>query len=367
MTKASSLLIWLFLLLHVIAYGKGLLKEESDTTVVESRRDYSLVGIPLVYRLPETSWGFGGGGIYTVVPQKYNSGTRPSSVQIAFSYTLLNQILFLTPFMYFSNDNKWQLYGELAYFRFIYDYYGIGNDIPKDFRELFTVQYPRVRINALYNILPKQYLGIRYWMDNWTMIENEGELASGEVRGGQGGLLSGLGIIHTYDTRDKVFDARKGWLIETVLLSNGSWIGSDFTFQKFIVDARKYLDLGSSHGLALNLYTELTAGEPPFNGLAQMGGPRRMRGYYEGRFRDMNLITYQMEYRFPIYWRFNGVFFGGLAAVDDTLRFSGNIWRWSAGGGLRFTFDQTQRINIRIDYGITKESRGFYFTIGEAF
>jgi outer membrane protein assembly factor BamA len=365
--KAGKISLRLILFVHGLVLGAENWYQDSDSIIVQDIKNYSLVGIPLVYRLPETSWGFGGGGIYTVVPQKYDYGTRPTSTQLAFSYTLLDQILFLAPFLYFSNNNKWQVYGELGYFRFIYDYYGIGNSQPNDFKELFTVEYPRIRVNALYNILPNQYLGLRYWMDDWTMIQNEGELASGQIRGSQGGLISGLGIIHTFDTRDKVFDARKGWLVETILLSNGSFLGSDFTYRKFIVDARKYLDLGSSHGLAINLYSEFTEGDPPFNGLAQMGGPRRMRGYYEGRFRDMNLITYQMEYRFPIYWRFNGVLFGGIAAVDETYRFRGDIWRWSAGGGLRFTFDKQQRINIRMDYGITKESTGFYFTIGEAF
>lgn len=330
----------------------------------------SFFAVPLVFRSPETSWGFGAGAIYAFKPKRYSQTTRPSQVQIGFAYTVLDQILSYAPFQIFTNDNKMQFSGELGYYRFTYDYYGIGNSMPPDFREVFTVEFPRLRFQAAYQIFPNQYFGLRYWMDNFDITDTEpgGELNDGGIRGSQGGFLSGLGIVYSYDNRDNVFDAHSGWFIETAFFHNGSWLGSSFDYGKFIMDARKYFTVGKKQALATQVYLEFTGGRAPFNQLALMGGTQRMRGYYEGRFRDNNLIMTQSEYRFPIFWRIRGVVFGGLGVVSDRLvNLSTKYIRWTAGGGLRFAIDPVERINIRLDYGIAAESSGFYITVSEAF
>ena len=93
-----------------------------------------------------------------------------------------------------------------------------------------------------------------------------------------------------------------------------------------------------------------------------------MRGYPDGKFRDRHLLLAQAELRFPLFWRFKAVVFGGGGTVFGKVGESAKI-RPNAGAGLRIEFDRRQKLHIRIDYGIGegKANSGFYATLGEAF
>jgi hypothetical protein len=41
--------------------------------------------------------------------------------------------------------------------------------------------------------------------------------------------------------------------------------------------------------------------------------------------------------------------------------------KWAAGGGLRYTVNRADRLNLRFDVGFTAEDYNFYFGILEAF
>ena len=80
----------------------------------------SLKGFPIVYFTPETDWAFGLIGIYAFRLKSEADDTRPSQLSIASAYTLNNQILFYMPFQIFSQQAKWNIYGELGYFKYNY-------------------------------------------------------------------------------------------------------------------------------------------------------------------------------------------------------------------------------------------------------
>lgn len=94
-----------------------------------------------------------------------------------------------------------------------------------------------------------------------------------------------------------------------------------------------------------------------------------MRGYYEGRYKDKQEFVIQTEYRMPIYKRIGAVIFGGVGNVNDKVSdFSLNKLKYSYGAGLRFAINKSEKLNIRIDYGIAGGiNKGFYLQIGEAF
>jgi len=81
------------------------------------------------------------------------------------------------------------------------------------------------------------------------------------------------------------------------------------------------------------------------------------------------LIALQAEYRFvPVFWRLGLAVFAGLGDVAATPgRFDAGQFKYSYGLGLRFVIDPKQRINLRLDYGLGKETSGVYFTATEAF
>jgi outer membrane translocation and assembly module TamA len=93
-----------------------------------------------------------------------------------------------------------------------------------------------------------------------------------------------------------------------------------------------------------------------------------MRGFFEGRYRDENLLVLQAEYRVQLYERWGAAIFLSAGDVSDSLRsFNLGDFRLAGGLGLRYAYNVKERINLRLDVAVTEESSGVYFSVGEAF
>ena len=364
---------YLFPILLFLTFGFQTLEaqvpeiENEKTDSTETKR-YSFVPLPLVYFTPETRWGFGVGAFLSFRLKNQTQAVPPSQMQIGFAYTLEKQLLAYLPFQLFVKDGKVKLYGELGYYKYVYRYFGNGSKSLESDEEIYKVDYPRVRLNALYRVHPKIFTGVRYFMDDYKIqeIETDGLLATQGVLGNKGGLISALGVVANYDSRDDVFYPIRGSLVELSFLANSKSFGSDFAFQKIFLDASRYFNFGKNNILALNIYSETTLGDAPFNQLAQLGGTKRMRGFLEGRFRDDHFLTFQSEYRFPIFWKIKGAVFGSVASVGSQEDgFQKTFFAY--GLGIRTGISKIEKINIRLDYGFGKDTSGFYLTFGEAF
>jgi len=330
----------------------------------------TLIPLPIIFFTPETEWGFGAAGIYSFHFQEDSLNSRPSQIQLGFAYTLRNQILAYLPFQLFIKNSQYKIYGELGYYRYLYEFSGIGNEGFKEESEIFSVKFPRVRLNGLYQFRKNYFIGLRYWMDDYniTEVEEDGLLSDRMITGSEGGFLSGLGLVFNQDTRDQIFYPSKGKYTEVVVFFNRKAFGSDFNYTKLIFDASQFYETSWNHILAWNVYVELTAGEAPFNQLSLLGGPKRMRGYFEGALRDKQYLTLQGEYRLPLFWRFGMVVFGGLGAVgSDINEIDLDDIQYSFGAGLRFLLDKKQKVNLRLDAGFGKKTSGLYITVSEAF
>ena len=126
--------------------------------------------------------------------------------------------------------------------------------------------------------------------------------------------------------------------------------------------------MGGEHILALNLYGGTTFGEAPFQELLLYGGPNKARGYFQGHYRDNALVLFQSEYRFQIWKRFGAVVFTSIGNVGARLEeVEISMAKWNAGLGLRYMIDADDRLNVRVDYALGRETSGLYITVGEAF
>ena len=93
-----------------------------------------------------------------------------------------------------------------------------------------------------------------------------------------------------------------------------------------------------------------------------------MRGYYEGRYRDNNYLALQVEYRQYFWKRFGFVVFTSVGDVAERVTsFSLRNLKETYGFGLRFLFDEKQKINLRMDIGFGVGTSGVYFGMEEAF
>jgi outer membrane protein assembly factor BamA len=170
------------------------------------------------------------------------------------------------------------------------------------------------------------------------------------------------------DSRDNTLATRRGVYILGSLVSFHPWLGSDYRYTAFTVDARHYHTAGR-HTLALQYYLALCDGDVPLTGMPMMGGKTLMRGHYEGRFRDRNFFTVQAEYRLmPLWWRFGVNVFAGLGEVAPRLRdFTFEGLKWSLGAGLRFALNPAERIHLRLDVGVGYDTWGLYVNVLEVF
>jgi outer membrane protein assembly factor BamA len=329
----------------------------------------TFVPLPVVFLTPETSWGFGAFAFLSWRFEDESKDSRPSQIQLGGAYTLEDQILAYLPFQLWWNEERYSVFGELGWYRYNYFFFGIGNDQPQDFQELYGVDYPRIRLTAMKEVSQDFYIGGRFILDDFTITEldPEGQLANSTIMGNEGGLNTGFGILLNFDSRDNYFESYKGGYAEFTVDRHGGYIGSDFDYTRFRLDLRKFFEFTPKDHLATRFFSESIAGEAPFISQALLGGTRLMRGFYEGRYRDDNSAVVQAEYRRDLFWRFGVVAFAATGAVAPKYgQLSLNYLRYTYGAGLRFAIDPEDRINIRLDMGVGEEPN-FYLTIGEAF
>ncbi len=336
-------------------------------------RTSSFIVLPIAFYTPETRLGFGAAAAYTFRFRDEPDTLRPAQIQPGVAYTLENQLLLYLPFQIFYHHNQYNIYGELGYYRYFYRYYGIGNDTPTDAEELYTAHFPRVRLNVLRRLHPHVFVGLRYWFDDYRVVRRaaQGSLIQDTDTGSQGGVVSAWGVVANFDSRNNLFYPTRGMLAELVLLDNTRLLGSDFYYTRLSLDAAVYHTFPWQHTLALNGFTDLTFGDPPFFQMPLLGGTKKLRGHWEGRFRDRKLLLLQAEYRFPLFWRLGMVAFAGAGKVAPdlpTLMRAGTTVHYSVGGGLRGRLRRKDPIHIRIDVGFDENGQYLpYITIGEAF
>ncbi|GAB3641716.1 BamA/TamA family outer membrane protein [Spirosoma arcticum] len=368
-----------YLLILLLTISRNELRSQpTDST----RKQVSIFPFPIVYYTPETRFAYGAvlsatfrfnrdftlakADTATLNPNQFNV-PRPSNVQFLLAYTQNKQVLLFVPFQVFYNQNRYYVYGEAGYYKYAYNFYGVGQrDVPA---ENYGVNYPRIRLNVLRRIRSGLYAGLRGEYENYdiTRVEPSGLLATGTVPGGLGGRMAGLGLGLFYDTRDVVFYPTEGIVADLTYLEHGRVIGSDFHYSRYVVDVSSYHKVHRRAIVAVNYVVSMTTGVAPFSALSLVGSGRRLRGYYEGRYRDDNLALLQAEVRVSVWKRLSAVVFGGVGILgNDERLFRVDDPKAAYGAGLRIRINN-DRLNIRADYGFGKQSTGLYLTLGEAF
>ncbi|MCZ4408925.1 BamA/TamA family outer membrane protein [Cryomorphaceae bacterium 1068] len=329
----------------------------------------TFVPLPVIFFTPETRWGFGAFAFTSWRFKDESAESRPSQFQLGGAYTLEDQILAYLPFQLWWKDEEYSVFGELGWYRYNYFFFGIGNDQPQDFDEIYGVEYPRIRLSAMKEVYKDFYVGGRFILDDFTItdLDPEGQLANQTISGNTGGLNTGLGVLFNFDNRDNYFESYKGWYAEFTVDRHGGYIGSDFDYTRLRLDLRKFFELSPKDHLATRFFSESIHGDAPFISQALLGGTRLMRGFYEGRYRDDNSAVVQAEYRRKLFWRIGAVAFAATGAVAPEYgELALNNLKYTYGAGLRFSIDPEDRINIRLDMGLGEEPN-FYLTIGESF
>ncbi len=338
----------------------------SDTSDYNPKNDFSLSAFPLVFFLPETGLAFGAVGISVFNIGKEKSW-RKSQVQLGLAYTLKRQILIFVPYELYYKKN-WKFNGELGYYRYFYNYFGIGINSNADDLETYDANYPRFLGTASYRVKKSFLAGIQYRFDHFDIPRTGALLALNNPVGINGGTVSTIGVSTTYDTRDDIFYPRKGILATTTFENSGGHTLADFDYSLFQFEISHYFTIKKQHTIASNFFTGATIGESPFFNYFFLASGKRARGFNDRRFIDKNIGLVQVEYRFPIYKRLRGAAFSSVGTVGNEYQdLFTNRKLLSYGAGLRFQLSKKQLSHIRLDVARSFEGFQFYVTIGEAF
>lgn len=356
-----------FLVLCLVSFGMA---NSPVDTVIAKKMNWMFY--PYVFYTPESNLSFGVGGMLYFRADTSRK-IQTSKIILSGNYTLNNQYSFsLVPTIFFPGMERVYLEADFRYQKLISKFYGIGSETREVGDPFYSLNKLRTYAEFSSRGMPLSSVntGIVFEFVNNDVYDAEANpnMQDSTLTGKNGGNILGLGLLILLDNRDNASFPTKNGYYKVLLTFYNKFLGSHFNYNNFVVDLRNFISFGNEHIFATQFYSNITTGNPPFFSLPALGGEKRMRGYFEGRFRDRIFMTGQIEYRKIVWWRLGLVAFFGVGDVANEWKdFSARTLKFSYGFGLRFVFDEENRINLRMDIGFGKNTSGVYFGLDEAF
>jgi outer membrane protein assembly factor BamA len=349
-----------------VAVASDMAADDSTSTVMPDTIKNSLTILPAVFYMPETKLGF---GVYPNYIFRFSPHCRPSNLAFLAFYTIKKQIsVSFDPSLYF-DDNRYILSGTVFYEKWPNDFFGFGTDVSKDDEEEYTTRNLGFAVGIKRKVFRDLYAGFLYGLTHvkFLEMEEEGALAKGHITGSEDGTNSGVGFTLSWEGTDNTFFPSAGEYIELESSFYGRTVGGDYTYKSLTIDLRKYLSLDPDNVFAFQLYGDFIDGNPSFRDYSQIG--QVIRGYLPALYIEKKLLATQIEYRrVPAMGRFGLTLFIGTGSVARKISDFGNSkFKFAAGFGLRYVLVESEKFNIRLDYGIGHDSAELYLNVGEAF
>lgn len=180
-----------------------------------------------------------------------------------------------------------------------------------------------------------------------------------------------VGTFAQMDWRDEPGNPRSGgnYLVQWNLFGDRN--KSLYTFRRYEVEAQQYLPFFNRRRvIAFRAKTSLTDTSPgqsvPFYMMPTLGGSEDLRGFREYRFRDKNLMVYNLEYRWEVFSGLDMALFGDAGKVF-TSRSDFSLDHLEGSYGMGFRFNQAKSVFLRVDLGRSREGMRFFFKFGHVF
>lgn len=335
----------------------------------EKKLDISFIGGP--HYSSESGFGLGlvGAGLY--YSQRDSAGmptadALPSSVALKADVTTGQLYKIGAEGYHIFAKDRFRINYDGYFYSFKDKFWGIGYKMAShdDNESIFTRLQAQLKADFVINLGRSIYIGplAQFSYINATRIDNPSLFNGQQDRT----FTTGIGLTFLYDTRDLPTNAYKGVYIRFDQLFNPSFMGNTYAFSKSEFTASAYGKVWEGGILATMFHADLTYGNTPWGLMPTFGDSSRMRGYYEGRYRDKCEMDVTMELRQHV-WKRNGVAVW-IGAGSIFPRFSAFKWTQilpNYGVGYRWEFKH--RINVRLDVGFGKDEKGINFSINEAF
>lgn len=340
---------------------------ESDKPKPNKKIDFGIIGGP--HYASDTGFGVG-----LVASALYSTDRSDSTLEKsnASLYSDVTSKAFLMIGLRGNNIFPHKRY-RLDYRLYVYTFpsYLWGFSYPQSDNDDNKSKYSRTKFEVMARFLVPlnrySYLGpiVRYqYVHAYKLKDNAPQLLAGMPM-----TVSdvAVGVSYTLDSRDFMLNASRGWFMQLDLTANPTFLGNNNTYWSAEMQLATYRKAWRGAIIAGELHTRQSTGQVPWPMLSDVGSSNRMRGYYEGRYRDKHKIETQIELRQHV-WRRNGiVLWAGAGTVFpkfSAMRMSHVLPNY----GLGYRWEFKKNVNVRLDYGFGKAGQSsFIFNINEAF
>lgn len=338
----------------------------ADANQVSNKKfDVSVIGGPHYSSDTKLGLGLVAAGVYST--NRKDTLTPFSNVSLFSDVTTTGfYMLGLRGNNIFSRE-KWRIDYVLYFFSFPSAFWGIGfdNGNNDDNSSSFLRLQAQIKADFMFKVTDKLFIGpsASYEFSQGKDFSEKGlELIAGADKITR---YSSIGALVSYDSRDFIPNAYRGFFAKLIQRGYSDFDGKPFFSTNITLDY--YQKAWKGAVFAFDFYGELQYGKVPWTMKSKLGGSYRMRGYYEGRYRDDNSASIQMEYRQKIYNRHGIAAWVGCGTVwGKECKYSWKHILPNYGIGYRWEFKH--RMNVRLDYGFGKKGQSsFLFSINEAF
>lgn len=332
----------------------------------EKKIDFTFAGGPSYSK--NTSFGIGvlAAGLYRI--DRTDSVTAPSDISIFANVSVSGfYALGVTGNTIFARNTR-RIDYTLAFSSAPRDLWGIGYDAGRhNPKGSYVEKHYQVKGRYLHRVLPNMYIGGMLGFEH-TQGKRFDALSESYLAGQKHHYTAtGIGGILEYDSRDFIPNPYRGLYLSVQETFFPKALGNcGESLWRTTLTADYYRKVWKGGILAADFYAEFNSNGTPWPMLARMGGSQRMRGYYQGRYTDNDLMTLQVELRQRIWRRIGCAVWGGAGNVfPDLARFDWAETLPNYGIGLRW--ELKKRVNVRMDYGFGRKTSGFLLNINEAF
>ena len=193
------------------------------------------------------------------------------------------------------------------------------------------------------------------------------------IAGFQGGQRNFLRVdaFLDYDRRDNSSYPRAGSFVGMKISDYSDRDLDRFNFRRLELNAEQYVPFDNRYKvLALGANVVLTDADAnnsvPFYFMPDLGGPQRLRGFREHRFRDNNSIVATAEYRWEAWWALDVAVFGDAGKVV-ARRSDINLKNLEGTYGIGFRLHSKKAFAFRLDVAHSREGFIPIFTAKHVF
>lgn len=339
--------------------------DSNDDKTLDKKFDFSIIGGPHYSSDVKLGLGLVAAGLYRV--DKHDTVSPPSNVSLYGDVATSGFYLIGIRGNTFFKEAKYRLDYKVSFYSMPGDFWGIGYEMGNSDHNQSSYKKKQTSIQTefMYRFRKKFYIGGNL---NFDYAEGK-DFKRPELLNGQKKYFAnfGPGIFLLYDSRDYITAPHSGWLFKIENTFYPRFLGNKPHFNRTELTLDFYHKIWEGGVMAYDFHTEYNTDNVPWTMMAKVGGSHRMRGYYDGRYRDKGIMEIQAELRQHIWHRIGATVWCGAGNIYDQIS-NFHISKTLPNFGLGLRWEFKKRVNVRLDYGFGKKGQsGFIFNINEAF